>query len=71
MTDKTLTLRKIYEYASEHLHILKLLFPSIFCWYYTDGYFVSETYIFSGVQLQKSAYIQSIQLPFITYGMTL
>ena len=37
-TDKTLTLRKIYEYASElrkfsHFHILKLLFPSIFCWY--------------------------------------
>ena len=69
MTDKTLTLRKIYEYASErslaktaisfniffelqkffHLLILKLLFPSIFCLYFR--YFVSETYIFSGLQL--------------------
>ena len=46
---------KIYEYASErgaseldffsHFHILKLLFPSIFCWYF--WYFISETYIFS------------------------
>ena len=30
--------KKIYVYASElrkfsHFHILKLLFPSIFCWY--------------------------------------
>ena len=52
-TDKTLTLRKIYEYASElrkfsHFHILKLLFPSIFCWYFR--YFVSETHSFSGLQ---------------------
>ena len=36
-TTKTLTLRKIYEYASElgqfsHFHIKKLLFLSIFCW---------------------------------------
>ena len=27
-----------------HFHILKLLFPSIFCWYFR--YFVSETYYF-------------------------
>ena len=33
-------IEKIYEYASErawkilHFHILKLLFPSIFCWYF-------------------------------------
>ena len=27
-----------------HFHILKVLFPSIFCWYFR--YFVSETYIF-------------------------
>ena len=27
-----------------HLHILKLLFLSIFCWYFR--YFVSETFIF-------------------------
>ena len=37
--DKILTLRKIYEYASElrkfsHFYILKLLFPFIFCWYF-------------------------------------
>ena len=37
--DKILTLRKIYEYASElrklsHFHILKLLFPFIFSWYF-------------------------------------
>ena len=40
--DKILTLRKIYEYASEralnrkfsHFHILKLLFPFIFFWYF-------------------------------------
>ena len=42
-TDKTL-----FEYARElrkwcsHFHILKLLYPSIFCWYFI--YFVSETY---------------------------
>ena len=47
-TDKTLKLRKtIYEYASElrkfsHFHMLKLLFPSIFSWYFR--YFVSETF---------------------------
>ena len=54
--DKTLTL-KMYVYmrasgASElrkfsHFHILKVLFPSIFCWYFR--YFVSETYLISGV----------------------
>ena len=52
-TDKTLKLREIYEYASElrkfsHFHILKLLFPSIFCCYFR--YFVSETHSFSGLQ---------------------
>ena len=57
MTDKTQTLRKMYEYASEralHLVSLKLLFPSIFCWYFR--YFVSETYIFSGLQLHLHTY---------------
>ena len=56
-TDKALTLGKcMYVRASEaselrkfsHFHILKLLLPSIFCWYFR--YFVSETYIFSGVK---------------------
>ena len=32
-----------------HFHILKLLFPSIFSWYFR--YFVSETYIFSGLKI--------------------
>ena len=34
-----------------HFLILKLLFPSIFCWYSDRlGYFVSETYLFSGLK---------------------
>ena len=54
-------IEKIYEYASErtwkilHFHILKLLFFSIFCWYF--WYFISETYIFSGLKLQSALYI--------------
>ena len=52
---------------SLHLLILKLLFPSIFCWYFR--YFVSET--FSGLQLHLHIHIQSMQFPFITYGMAL
>ena len=76
-------IEKIYEYASErrtselwkclHFHILKLLFPSIFCWYF--WYFISETYIFSGLKLQsESAWyiiISSMQFPVLTYGMAL
>ena len=59
MTDKILTLRENYESASElrifwDLLILKLLFPSIFCWYFR--YFVSETYIFSGLPLHLHTY---------------
>ena len=50
-----------------HFHILKLLFPSIFCWYFR--YFVSETFNF---RCQNSPYIlQSMQFPFITHGMVL
>ena len=50
-------IEKIYEYARKklHFHILKLLFPSIFCWYF--WYFISETYIFSGLKLQSAWYI--------------
>ena len=73
MTDKALTLREIYEYASElrtflDLLILKLLFPSmIFCWYFR--YFVSETYIFQ-VSNYICIHIQSMQFPFLlmVYG---
>ena len=49
-TKHYITLRKSMNMrASElgnflHFHILKLLFPSIFCWYF--WYFISETYIF-------------------------
>ena len=50
-----------------HFH-LKLLFPSIFCWYFR--YFVSETYMFSGLKLHLH-HVQSMQFPFITYGIAL
>ena len=40
-----------------HLHILKLLFPSIFCWYFR--YFVSETFIFRS-PITSAYIIQSI-----------
>ena len=50
-----------------HFHILKLLFPSIFCWYF--WYFISKTHIFSGLKLHL--HIQSMQFPVITYGMAL
>ena len=57
-THKSLTVRKCMHVrasgASElrqfsHFHILKLLFSSIFCWYFR--YFVSETYLFSEFQV--------------------
>ena len=61
-------------YASErelrtfsHFHILKLLFPSIFCWYFR--YFVSETYIYSQVSKYICIHIQLLQFPFIICGM--
>ena len=60
------------------LLILKLTFPSIFCWYFR--YFVGTNDIlvglhatlrnrFSGLQLHLN--MQSMQFPFITYGMAL
>ena len=76
-TDKTLTFRKIYEYASERSE-RALFFSRIFTFshftflQYFVGYFryfVSETYIFRS-QI-TSAYIQSMQFPFIAYGMAL
>ena len=45
-----------------HFHILKLLFPSIFCWYFR--YFVSETHIFRSQN--TSAYIHN-QCSFLLY----
>ena len=75
MTDKTLTLRKSMNMrASElkfflHLLILKVLFPSIFCWYFR--YFVSETYIFPGLQLHLHTYtytINAVSCHYLWYG---
>ena len=68
MTDKTLTLRKIYENASElrfffRLLILKLLFLHYFVG--TSDTF-SQKHIFSGLQLHL--HTQSMQFPSITYG---
>ena len=62
----------LYVYASElrkfsHYHILKLLFPSIFCWYFR--YFVSETYIFSGLQIHLHTYtINAVPFYYLWYG---
>ena len=62
------------DYASElrkfsHFHILKLPFLSIFCWYFR--YFVSETFIFRSqiTSAYIGLYTQSMQFPFITYGI--
>ena len=52
---------------SLHLLILKLLFPSIFCWYFR--YFVSET--FSGLQLHLHIYtytINAVSFDYLWYG---
>ena len=77
-TDKTLTLRKIYDYASEpasalrkfsHFHILKRQFPSICCWYTSDILCLRNIYF--QVSNYICIHIQSMQFPFITYGMAL
>ena len=76
-TDKTLTLRKCMymraSWASElrkfwHFHILKLLFPSIFL---LVLHLPCLRNIFNFRCQITSAYIQSMQFPFITYGMVL
>ena len=41
-----------------HSHIPKLLFPSIFCWYFR--YFVSETYVYFQVSNYICIHIQSM-----------
>ena len=51
-----------------HLLILKPLFPS-FCWYFR--FFVSETYIFSGLQLHLHNYtctINAVSFHYLWYG---
>ena len=58
-------------YASElrkfsHFHILKLLFPSIFCWYFR--YFVSETYSISGVNILHTYTINAVSFYYSWYG---
>ena len=72
--DKTLILRKIYEYASERAGKFfsfshsKVLFPSIFCG-------TSDTLFQKHIYFQVSNYIcihiQSMQFPVITYGKAL
>ena len=58
----------ICERAYNFFAFLKLQFPSIFCWYFR--YFVSERLYFQ-ISNYISIHIQSIQFPFITYGMAL
>ena len=51
-----------------HLLILKLLFPSIFLLVYFR-FFVSETYIFSGLQLHIHTYtINAVSFHYLWYG---
>ena len=52
-----------------HFHILKVLFPSIFCWYSSDT--LSQKHIYFQVSNYIFIYIQSMQFPVITYGMAL
>ena len=50
-----------------HFHILKLLFPSIFCWYFR--YTLSEIYTFSGLKLYMHTYtINAVSFYFLWYG---
>ena len=71
MTDKTITLRQSMNMRASalrkflYLLILNLLFPSIFCWYFR--YFVSETYIFSGLQLHLHT-INAVSCHYLWYG---
>ena len=47
--EKSMTMRASELGNFSHFHILKLLFPSIFCWYF--WYFISKAYMFSGLKL--------------------
>ena len=75
VSDKTRNIEKIYDinYASErgkfsHFHILKLLFPSILCWYF--WYLISETYIFSGLKLHLHTHaINAVPCYYLWYGV--
>ena len=49
-----------------HFHILKLLFPSILCWYFR--YFVSETYLISGVNILHTYTISAVSFYYSWYG---
>ena len=60
----------LYARASElrkfsHFHILKLLFPSIFCWYFV---FVSETYIFRSQITSANYTINAVSFYYLWYG---
>ena len=52
----------------ETFHILKLQFPSIFCWYFL--YFISETNIFSGLKLHLHIHtINAVPCYYFWYGV--
>ena len=75
-TDKTLTLRKcMYMRASgaselrklSQFHILKLLFPPIFCWY--NKYYTSDTLSQKRIHGTTSAYtINAVSFYYLWYG---
>ena len=55
-----------------HFPILKLLFPAKFCWYF--WYFISETYIFSGLtvsnyNLHDTYIINAVPCSYLWYGV--
>ena len=73
MTDKTRTLRKIYmnmraslDFCFLHILILKLQFPSIFCWYFRCFVSARQQHNFQ-VSNYICIHIQSMQFSFITY----
>ena len=49
-----------------HFHILIMLFPSIFCWYFR--YFVSEKYLISGVNILHTYTINAVSFYYSWYG---
>ena len=67
-------LRKITEYASELrkfslFYILKLLFPSIFCWYTSDT--LSQKHIYFQVSNYICIHIQyTVSFDYLWYGAT-
>ena len=61
--EKSMNMRASEPRKFSHFHILKLLFPSIFCWYL--WYFVSEKYIFRS---QICIIINAVSFYYLWYG---